>query len=233
MKLIGLLGGMSWESTQVYYRLLNELTQQRLGGLHSARCVLHSVDFAQIEALQHAEQWDAAGEILISAAQGLERAGAECLVICTNTMHLLAESIQSEISIPVLHIADATGNAIKQAGLDHIGLLATAFTMEKAFYRQRLEQSFNLQVSVPDQVSRKLVHDIIYQELCLGNINSQSKNQYIEVVQVLQSQGIQGLILGCTEICLLINQSDIEIPVFDSTALHVTAAVDFALKEVI
>jgi len=199
MKTIGLLGGMSWESSLEYYRLLNQLVRKRLGGMHSARCILYSLDFAEIETLQMQDEWDQAADILIKAAQGLGRAGADCLLICTNTMHKLAEQVQANIQIPLLHIADATGEAVLAQGLQTVALLGTRFTMEEDFYRGRLEDKFNLQVLIPSANDRQVVHDVIYDELVQGTINPASRQAYLTIIDRLVEQGTQGIILGCTE----------------------------------
>ena len=229
MKCIGLLGGMSWESTALYYQLLNEGIRDRLGGLHSARCAIHSVDFAEIEQLQHQDRWDDAGELLASCAQGLQAAGADVLLICTNTMHMVADQVQTAIDIPLLHLGDATATAIKEAGLDHVGLLGTAFTMEKAFYKDRLA-SHGITVDVPNEVDRQLVHRVIYDELCMGIANDASRDEYRRIIDTLVKGGAQGIVAGCTEIELLVNDSDCPVPLFRTTRLHVEAAIEFALE---
>ncbi|WP_298015636.1 aspartate/glutamate racemase family protein [uncultured Castellaniella sp.] len=228
-KTIGLIGGMSWESTVPYYRQINEAVKARLGGLHSARIVLYSVDFAGIERLQHAGDWDAAGLILAEAARSLERAGADFLVLCTNTMHKVAPAIESAVRIPLLHIADPTAAAIRQAGLARIGLLGTAFTMEQPFYRDRLRDRHGIEVLVPDADDRALVHRVIYDELCLGRIEAASRQAYRAVMQRLADRGAQGIILGCTEISLLVGPRDAVVPLFDTTAIHAQAAAQAAL----
>ncbi|HEY6985040.1 MAG TPA: aspartate/glutamate racemase family protein [Rhodanobacteraceae bacterium] len=228
MRTLGLLGGMSWESTLPYYRHVNECVRERLGGLHSARLVLYSVDFAEIERLQHAGDWDTAGRVLADAAQALERAGAEALVLCTNTMHRVLDTIESAIRIPVVHIADATAHRIRTAGLAKVGLLATRFTMEQDFYRGRLERN-GLTVLVPDAGERAEVHRIIYEELCLGVIRESSRAAFRAVMRALVARGAEGLILGCTEIGLLVGAADTDVPVFDTTRIHAEAAVDWAL----
>jgi aspartate racemase len=230
MKTIGLLGGMSWESSAEYYRIINEAVQARLGGLHSAQCLLYSFDFAQIEALQHAGRWDDATALLIAAARQVERGGADFLVLCTNTMHKLADAVQAAITIPLLHIADPTAAQIRAAGLTRVGLLGTAFTMEEPFYRGRLEDKYGLTVLVPDAHDRRLVHRIIYDELCQGITTMASRKQYVRVIRRLAEQGAEGVILGCTEIGLLIRPADSPLPVFDTTRLHAEAAVDYALR---
>lgn len=230
MKTIGLIGGMSWESTVPYYRQINETIKERLGGLHSAKIVLYSVDFHEIERHQHAENWEAAGAILADAARSLEEAGAAFLVLCTNTMHKVASSIEAAVAIPLLHIADPTATEIKRAGHSTVGLLGTRFTMEQAFYRDRLSERHGLQVIVPDSEDRETVHRIIYEELCLGVVNPESRSEYRRIMRTLASQGAQAIILGCTEISLLVNQQDSEIPLFDTTAIHARAAAEEALS---
>jgi aspartate racemase len=223
-KTLGLLGGMSWESTLPYYRVINETVRERLGGLHSARLLLYSVDFAEVERLQHAGDWDAAGALLGRAARSLRDGGAELLVICTNTMHKVADAVETASGLPLLHIADPTGAAIRAAGLTKIGLLGTRFTMEQAFYRQRLIERHGLDVIVPDDDGRELVHKVIYEELCLGRIRDESREAYRRIISELAARGAQGVILGCTEIGLLIGPADVEVPLFDTTALHARAA---------
>ena len=225
---IGLLGGMSWESSVEYYRLINEFVRERLGGLHSAECVLYSVDFAEIEQLQHAQRWGDAGDLLAGAAVALEAAGAELLVLCTNTMHKVADTIEAAIGIPFLHLADATADAVSKAGVTRVGLLGTAFTMEDDFYRARLARH-GLDVVVPDEDDRRLVHRVIYEELCVGVIDDASRQAYREVIGRLCDAGAQGVILGCTEIELLIEQDDVAVPVFPTTRIHAEAAVARAL----
>lgn len=231
MKTIGLIGGMSWESSQLYYRLLNEHVRSRIGGLHSARCVLYSVDFAEIEHLQQTDNWEAAGRILSQAAQSLESAGAECIVLCTNTMHKLAGPIQAAVQIPFLHIADATGARIAAAGVATVGLLGTRFTMEEDFYKERLITKFQLKVLIPPPEQRQTVHDVIYQELCMGQINPESRERYRAIIAELVARGAQGIILGCTEIGLLVNREDSAVPLFDTTQIHAETAVEWSLSE--
>ncbi|MGH8176501.1 MAG: aspartate/glutamate racemase family protein [Steroidobacter sp.] len=231
MKTIGLLGGMSWESTQVYYRLINQFTAARLGGLHSAKLWLHSVDFSEIEALQRSGEWEAAGEALAVAAQGLERAGADFIVLCTNTMHIVAAQIQSACSIPLLHIADATGERIQRSGIGKVGLLGTRFTMEKDFYAGRLREQHGLDVIAPQRSAREDVHRIIYEELCRGRIEPSSRERYQRIIAELVDQGAQGIIFGCTEISLLISEAHSPVPVFDTTLIHAQAAVERALVD--
>ncbi|MFJ6770781.1 aspartate/glutamate racemase family protein [Kitasatospora sp. NPDC091257] len=230
MKTIGLIGGMSWESTAEYYRLLNRLTRERLGGLHSARLVLYSVDFAQIERLQAAGRREEAGEVLADAARALEAAGAELLLICTNTMHKVADQVAAAVSVPLLHLADTTATAVRAAGLRRVGLLGTAFTMEQDFYRGRLA-SGGLDVLVPRADSRALVHRVIYEELCIGLVREESRARYRQVIRELVAAGAEGIVLGCTEIELLVRPEDSPAPVFPTTRLHAEAAIDAALAE--
>jgi aspartate racemase len=229
MKTIGLLGGMSWESTLEYYRIINQTVKARLGGSHSAQCLLYSVDFAEIEALQHAGEWEALTRAMIAAVKRLERGGADCLVICTNTMHRMADEVQAATPLPILHVADATAAAVKAQGLLNVGLLGTRFTMQGDFYRGRLERQHGLQVLVPDQAGMDAVHRVIYDELVQGVIREESRQEYLDVIAELAARGAQGVILGCTEIPLLVKQADVAIPVFDTTAIHAQAAVDWAL----
>ncbi len=229
MKTIGLLGGMSWESSSEYYRILNETVQARLGGFHSADCLMYSVDFDAVETLQHEDKWDALTEMMVAAAQRIEAGGAEILLICTNTMHKMAPEIQTAIQIPLLHIADVAGEAIQAQGLQTVALLGTKFTMEGDFYRRRLHEKFGLTVLIPEAADREIVHNTIYGELVKGVINSESRQAFLKIIAKLQDQGAQGVILGCTEIPLLIQQADLAIPVFDTTRLHTEAAVDWAL----
>jgi len=229
VRTIGLLGGMSWESSIEYYRMLNQAVRERLGGLHSAECVMWSLDFAAIEELQRRGDWDEAGRRLADLAQRLQRAGAECLVLCTNTMHRLAADIEAAIEIPLLHIADATAGRIKTAGIDSVGLLATRYTMEQDFYRGRLAERHGLQVLVPPEPDLSLVHDIIYQELCRGRVLDGSRDNYRRIIAQLEAAGAGGIVYGCTEIDLLVGPGDASVPVFDSTRIHVEAAVDWAL----
>lgn len=231
MKTIGLIGGMSWESTVPYYRLVNEGIKARLGGLHSARVVLYSVDFHEIEQLQREGDWDAAGECLADAARRVQAAGADLLVLCTNTMHKVAPQIEAAVSIPLLHIADATGAAITAAGHRTVGLLGTRFTMEQDFYRQRLQQAHGLQVIVPDADDRTVVHDVIYDELCRGIIRDEAREAYRRIMDELVARGADAIILGCTEIGLLVGPRDAHVPLFDTTVLHACAAVKAALAE--
>jgi aspartate racemase len=229
MKTIGLIGGMSWESTVPYYREINEAVKARLGGLHSARLVLYSVDFHDIERLQHAGDWDTAGAMLADAARALERAGAEFIVLCTNTMHKVAAAIEGAVAIPLFHIADPTAARIKAAGFSRIGLLGTGFTMEQAFYKDRLRERHGLDVRVPEADERAIVHRVIYDELCLGNIRAESRAAYRAIMARLVERGAQAIILGCTEISLLVDATDSAVPLFDTTAIHARAAAEFAL----
>ena len=229
MKKLGLIGGMSWESPADYYRRLNELVKQRLGGLHSAKIVLHSVDFAEIEALQASGAWVEAGLQLAEVARSLEAGGADFLVLCTNTMHKVAPAIENASDLPLLHIADATAAAIREAGFVRVGLLGTRFTMEQDFYRGRLVEQHGLDVIVPDDDGRDLVHRVIYDELCLGVVREESREGYRQVIARLVDQGAQAVILGCTEIAMLVSAADSPVPVFDTTAIHAQAAVDEAL----
>ncbi len=230
MKTIGLIGGMSWESTIPYYRQINETIRERMGGLHSAKIVLYSVDFHEIERLQHAGDWDAAGAILAEAARSLEAAGAAFLVLCTNTMHKVAACIEAAVAIPLLHIADPTAAEIKRAGHSTVGLLGTRFTMEQAFYRDRLSERHGLRVVVPESADRDIVHRIIYEEFGLGVVKPESRSAYRRIMKSLASQGAQAIILGCTEISLLVDQQDSEVPLFDTTAIHARMAAEEALR---
>lgn len=230
MKIIGLIGGMSWESTVPYYRQINETIKERLGGLHSAKIILYSVDFHDIEQLQRAGDWEAAGAILAEAAHSLETAGASFLVLCTNTMHKVASSIEAAVTIPLLHIADPTAVEIKESGHSTVGLLGTRFTMEQEFYRDRLSERHGLRVIVPGPDDRETIHRIIYEELCLGIVTTDSRDAYRRIMANLTSQGAQAIILGCTEISLLVNQKDSEVPLFDTTGIHARAAAEEALR---
>lgn len=229
MKTIGLIGGMSWESTLPYYRQVNQTVRAHLGGLHSARVVLVSVDFHDVETLQRAGDWAAAGALLADAARSLQAAGADFIVLCTNTMHKVAPAIEAAAGIPLLHIADPTAAAIKAAGHTRIGLLGTRFTMEQAFYQERLRALHGLDVIVPEPAERDLVHRVIYEELCLGNVVETSRDDYRRVIAALVARGAQAIILGCTEISLLIAPSDAAVPLFDTTAIHARKAAEFAL----
>ena len=229
MKTIGLIGGMSWESSIEYYRIINEMAKERLGGLHSAKCIINSVDFAEIEPLQHEGRWEEATWHMVRAAQSVEAAGADFLVLCTNTMHKTADEIEKQISIPFLHIADATAQRVKDDGLTRVGLLGTRFTMEDEFYRGRLVDRHSLSVVVPQENDQQIVHQVIYDELCLSVIQPTSRQKYVEIMDDLVSQGAEAIILGCTEIGLLVGQDDCSVPVFDTTRIHAEAAVEFAL----
>lgn len=231
MKIIGLIGGMSWESTVPYYRQINQTIKDRLGGLHSAKCILYSLDFHEIERLQHAGDWDAAGAMLAEAARSLQAAGAEFLVLCTNTMHKVAPNIEAAADIPLLHIADATASAIRTAGHSTVGLLGTKFTMEQPFYRERLTQRHGIRVIIPSADDREIIHRVIYDELCLGIVSAESRNAYRRIMRDLAAQGAQAIILGCTEISLLVEPQDAEVPLFDTTAIHARAAADEALAQ--
>ncbi|WP_340118718.1 aspartate/glutamate racemase family protein [Pelagibius sp. 7325] len=229
MKTIGLIGGMSWESTVVYYQLLNRMARERLGGLHSAELLLWSFDFAEIEALQAAGDWEAATARMTAAAAAVARGGADCIVICTNTMHKMAEAVEAAAGLPLIHIADATASAVKAAGVKAPLLLATGYTMEQDFYKGRLKAKHGIDVRVPDAAGRKLVHDIIYDELCQGIVSAPSKARYLAIVQQAVADGADSVIFGCTEIDLLVSAEDFDIPSFDTTELHARAALDFAL----
>jgi len=228
MKTIGLIGGMSWESTALYYREINLLVKQRLGGLHSARLVLFSVDFHEIEQLQQQGRWEEAGEILAHAARALQSAGADFLVLCTNTMHKVADAITASLDVPLLHIADATAQEAHAQGLKRIGLLGTRFTMEQPFYRERLEAS-GLEVLVPDEADRELIHRVIYSELCLGVVRDESRADYLAIIERLQQRGAQAIVLGCTEIGMLVAEGDCTVPLLDTTRIHAERAVDRAV----
>jgi aspartate racemase len=230
MKTIGLIGGMSWESSLEYYRIVNEEVKRRLGGFHSAQCLMYSVDFAEVELLQHEGRWDDATRMMVDAAQRLERGGADFVVLCTNTMHKCADEMQRAIGIPLLHIADATAEQIKARGMRTIGLLGTRFTMEQDFYKGRLIGRHGLQVLIPSAEEREVVHRVIYDELVLGQIRAASRAQYVEIMARLVEQGAEGIILGCTEIGLLVRGEDSRVPLFDTTRLHALAAVDYALR---
>ena len=229
MKTIGLIGGMSWESSAEYYRLINQETKRRLGGQHNARSVLLTVDFADVEQLQHAGQWDQLGVMLADASRQLERGGAECVLLCTNTMHKLADSITNAAVIPLLHIADAVAEAIQLAGHLRVGLLGTRFTMEETFYSGRLQQKFGIETIIPMPADRAVIHRVIYDELCQGVIREESRVAFQSIIARLADEGAESVILGCTEIGLLISQADSPLPVHDSTRLHASAAVEFAL----
>ncbi len=229
MKTIGLIGGMSWESSSAYYRQINEVVKNRLGGLHSAKCILYSVDFHEIERLQHAGDWASAGALLADAARSLQCAGADFLVLCTNTMHNVAASIEAAVSIPLLHIADPTAIEIKNAGFAMVGLLGTRFTMEQPFYRDRLAERHGIHVVVPNAEDREIIHRVIYDELCIGATLLASRIEFRRVMEGLAAEGAQAIILGCTEISLLVGQADARVPLFDTTAIHSRAAAEEAL----
>lgn len=231
MKTIGMIGGMSWESSIEYYRITNQRVREKLGGLHSAKSVMVSVDFAEIEVLQSSGRWDEATQMMIDAALQVQRGGADFLMICTNTMHRMAEEVRAALQIPLLHIADATAARVKQAGMTKIGLLGTRFTMEEDFYRGRLESLHGLQVLVPNAAGRGLVHRVIYDELVLGQTKPASRAEFARIISQMQAEGAQGVILGCTEIGLLVKQGDVDLPLFDTTRIHAEAAVDAALGE--
>lgn len=230
MRLIGLIGGLSWESSAEYYRIINERAQARLGGVHSARTLIYSFDFGEIEALQHRGDWRAATALMIDAARRLERGGADFLVICSNTMHRMADEVAAAIRVPVLHIADPTAERIKSAGIARVGLLGTQFTMEQDFYKGRLAERFGLEVIVPDAADRAVVHEIIYRELVKGEVRQASREKYRAIIHRLAAAGADAIIFGCTEIMLLVDASDSPVPIFDTTTIHAEAAVDLALR---
>ena len=230
MKTISLIGGMSWESTLEYYKIINERVKERVGGLHSAKCVVFSFDFEEIEELQHQGNWGKLTELMVDAARRLEKIGAELVLICTNTMHKTADDVQSAIGIPLIHIMDVTAERIKEKGLKRVGLLGTRFTMEEDFYKKRLTEKHGIDVVIPNEEERELIHSVIYNELCLGITKPESKTRFKEIIRNLVSNGAEGIILGCTEIPLLINQGDVEVPVFDTTTIHAESAVEYALK---
>lgn len=229
MKTIGLLGGMSWESTLEYYRMINQGIKEKKGGLHSARIAMVSVDFHPIEQLQHQGDWEGTARILSNAAQSIEAAGADFFLICTNTMHRVADAVAAAVSIPLVHIADATAEHLLEMGICRVGLLGTAFTMEQDFYRGRLERKFGLEVMVPETADRKIVHEVIYKELCLGQIRDPSKAEYLRIIESLAHAGAQAVILGCTEIGLLVKQADTRVPLLDTTSVHAQKAVALAV----
>ena len=231
MKVIGLIGGMSWNSTLEYYRLINEMVTARLGGFHSAHIVLYSLDFAEIECVQREARWDDAADILVRAGTALKQAGADFLVICTNTMHKVADIVAERSKLPILHIADVAGSVIKEHGLRQVGLLGTKFVMEEPFYRDRLQKCFGIEVLVPGQEEQNIVHRIIYEELCLGKMKRASRQGCLKIIEGLRGRGAQGIILGCTELPLLIRPDDVQVPLFDTTRLHAEAAVRLALGE--
>jgi aspartate racemase len=229
MKTIGMIGGMSWESTLEYYRIVNESVKEKLGGFHSAKCILYSVDFEEVERLQHQGKWSLLTQAMIFAAQKVERAGADFVLICTNTMHMMAEEVQDSIHIPLLHIVDVTAEAIQANGQNRIGLLGTKFTMEQDFYKKKLKDKYGFEVLIPSEEERQVIHDILYSELCLGEIKELSKNKFRDIIHNLIERGAQGVILGCTEIPLIVDQKDYTIPLYDTTALHAQAAVEYAI----
>jgi aspartate racemase len=231
VKTIGLIGGMSWESSVEYYRIVNEIAKAKLGGLHSAKSIMVSVDFAEIETLQHQGRWQEAAQVLIGAAESLENGGADFIVLCTNTMHKVADDVQAHTRIPILHIADATAQRIKESGINKIGLLGTRFTMEEDFYKGRLIQKYGLDVMIPNAQEREIVHRVIYDELVIGEIRQDSKERYLDIIERLVQGGAEGVILGCTEIGLLIHDGDCRVPLFDTTRIHAIAAVEYALAE--
>jgi aspartate racemase len=230
LKTIGLLGGMSWESTALYYKLINEEIKKQLGGLHSAKVVIYSVDFDEIEKLQHLGAWDETAKILGEAAKNIQNASADFLVICTNTMHKVAPLIQMHIDIPILHIADATGKKLQNKNIKKVGLLGTAFTMQQDFYKERINKNFDIEVLIPSEEDMTIVHKIIYEELCLGLIKEDSKKEYLRIIDNLAFKGAQGVILGCTEIGMLVKQSDTQVKLYDTTVIHSLEAVAEALK---
>jgi aspartate racemase len=230
MKTIGLIGGMSWNSSLEYYRIINETIKEKLGELHSAKCILYSVDLAEIEHLQHEGKWKDLTEVMIDAAQKLERANAEFVVICTNTMHKMADDIQNNINIPILHIVDAVAERILDMGLKKVGLLGTRFTMEGDFYKKMLKEKHDIETIIPDNDEREMIHDVIYNELCRGTIKRSSRERFEKTIKNLNANGAEGVILGCTEIPLLIKEKDVDIPLFDTAAIHARSAVEFALE---
>jgi aspartate racemase len=231
MKTIGMIGGMSWESSIEYYRVINETVREELGGLHSAKSIMYSVEFAEIETLQHQDRWDEAAKIMIAAARSIENGGADFGIICTNTMHKLYDTLQQNIRIPMLHIADATAEVIQTTGIKKIALLGTRFTMVENFYKGRLVENYGLEVIIPLEADMQIIHRVIYNELCAGIINPDSKQKYADIIQRLVKNGAQGIILGCTEIGLLVKQEDSPVPLFDTTEIHAKAAVKYALGD--
>lgn len=229
MKTIGLLGGMSWESTVGYYQEINKGIKESLGGLHSAKIAMYSVDFDPIEKLQHSGDWEGTAEILIDGARNIQAAGADVLLICTNTMHKVASHIEKAIDIPLLHIADATAEVLVEKGIKTVGLLGTAFTMEQDFYKGRLSNNYGLTVHIPSEADRKIVHQVIYKELCLGKVNPASKIKYLRIIEDLANQGAEAVILGCTEIGILVNQKDTDVTLLDTTYIHAKKAVEYAI----
>ena len=231
MKVIGLIGGMSWESTAEYYRIINETVKRRQGGHHSAKILLYSVNFSEIESLQRKGEWQESTEIMCDAARRVERGGADCLLICTNTMHKMAPEVQSAVNIPLLHIADATAVEVKKKGIESIGLLGTKYTMEEDFYKGRLVENYGLEVVIPQKNDRNIINQVIYHELCMGKIQKESKNEFVRIIKDMDATGAEGVILGCTEISLLIKPEDSPLSLFDTTAIHASAAVEFALGD--
>ncbi|MDX2500661.1 MAG: aspartate/glutamate racemase family protein, partial [Deltaproteobacteria bacterium] len=229
-KTIGMIGGMSWESSIEYYRIVNQAVREKLGGLHSAKSIMYSVEFAEIEELQHQNQWDKLAEIMVEAGRSLEKGGADFVIICTNTMHKLYDEVQQSIKIPMLNIADATAEKIKTEGIDRIALLGTRFTMEEDFYKGRLVEKYGLEVMIPSPEQMETVHRVIYDELCAGIIKPDSKHRYAAIIQDMVAEGAGGVILGCTEIGLLVKPEDSPVPLFDTTEIHARAAVDYALS---
>jgi aspartate racemase len=230
VKTIGLIGGMSWESSAQYYSIINREVMARLGHPHSARTLMLSVDFGEVEKLQHAGEWDRLGKMLADEARRLEAGGADCILLCTNTMHLRADDITNAVSIPLIHIGDSTGRSIVAKGLKHVGLLGTAFTMEKPFYRDRLQETYGLEVLIPEDHEREMVHRVIYDELVGGTVREESRDAYLKVIDRLGKRGAEGIILGCTEIMLLVDQDHVDLPLFDTTRLHALDGVTFALS---
>ena len=229
MKTIGIIGGLCWVSSMTYYRIINETTRARLGGLHSAKSIMYSVDFGEIEALQHQGNWDDLVTRMIDVARNVEKGGADFVIICTNTMHKMAEDVQNHITIPLLHIADATADKIKSRGMQTVALLGTRFTMEENFYKGRLIRNYGLEVMIPPTDAMQIVHDVIYNELCVGEIRESSKKQYVNIMERLMENGAEGIILGCTEIGLLVQDQDCRVPLFDTARIHAEAAVEYAL----
>lgn len=230
MKTIGLIGGLSWESSAVYYRIINELVRDKLGGTHSAKNIMYSVDFSEFEQLQHQGDWDKLTDLMIDAGMRLKNGGAECIVICTNTMHKAADAVERKAGIPLLHIADAAATEVKKMGLRKVALLGTRFTMEQDFYKGRLLAKHGIEVLIPDQDERELIHSVIYNELVVGKILGSSREAFVKIIERMRHLGAEGVVLGCTEIPLLISQKDSAIPVFDTTQIHASAAVEFSLK---
>ncbi len=230
MKTIGLIGGMSWESSLEYYRIINEMIKEKLGGLHSAKIAMYSVDFDEIEKLQHQGNWEELTDLMIDAAKKVERGGADFMLICTNTMHKMADEVQRAINVPLLHIADATAEKIKEKGYGKVAILGTKFTMEEDFYKTRLNAGYGIEVIIPDENERQTVHDVIYNELCLGEIKNSSREKFKEIIRRLAEKDAEGVVLGCTEIPLLIKQEDVEVPLFDTTEIHAKYAVEHAIE---